>query len=65
MIREQYLKMGLDEDIVRLGDEVRKSLKERFEKIDEMAEYNQLKVLKAMIRLKRFMRRSLRLKMLW
>ena len=48
MIREQYLKMGLDEDIVRLGDEVRKSLKERFEKIDEMAEYNQLKVLKAM-----------------
>ena len=48
MIREQYLKMGLDEDIVRLGDEVRKSLKERFEKINEMAEYNQLKVLKAM-----------------
>ena len=48
MIREQYLKMGLDEDIVHLGDEVRKSLKERFEKIDEMAEYNQLKVLKAM-----------------
>ena len=48
MRKEQYMRMGLDEDIISIGEDVRKSLRQRFDRIDEMAEYNQLKVLKAM-----------------
>ena len=48
MLKEQYKKMGLDDDIIAMGEEIRASLKARFEKIDEMAELNQLKVLHAM-----------------
>ena len=40
--------MGLDKEIIALGEEIRTSLKNRFEKIDETAELNQLKVLHAM-----------------
>ncbi len=48
MLAEQYKKMGLDADIIAMGVEIRASLKTRFEKIDEMAEFNQMKVLHAM-----------------
>ena len=48
MLAEQYKKMGLDADIIAMGEEIRASLKTRFEKIDEMAEFNQMKVLHAM-----------------
>ena len=40
--------MGLDEDIIAMGEEIRRALKPRFEKIDDMAELNQMKVLHAM-----------------
>ncbi len=48
MLKDQYLKMGLDEDIIAMGEEIRRALKPRFEKIDDMAELNQMKVLHAM-----------------
>ncbi len=43
-----YTNLGIDERIVSLGENVLSELKERFLKIDETAEYNQLKVLQAM-----------------
>lgn len=48
MLAEQYAKMGLDAEVIAMGEEMRASLKSRFEKIDEMAELNQMKVLHAM-----------------
>ncbi|MBP3199691.1 MAG: methionine gamma-lyase family protein, partial [Butyrivibrio sp.] len=39
---------GISEKVYRFGEEILDSLKDRFVKIDENAEYNQLKVLKAM-----------------
>ncbi len=42
-----YREIGIDEDVLALGLKVEKELKERFDRIDETAEYNQLKVLKA------------------
>jgi len=47
---EMYASLGISEKIWRYGEEVLESLKERFEKIDRMAEYNQLKVVRAMQR---------------
>ncbi|MCR5129131.1 MAG: methionine gamma-lyase family protein, partial [Lachnospiraceae bacterium] len=44
----QYKNMGLDDETIAFGFEVRHSLKERFAQIDAMAEVNQLKVLHAM-----------------
>lgn len=46
-IYEAYASMGIDEKIIQLSNSVLSDLKERFEKIDEIAEMNQLKVLKA------------------
>lgn len=43
-----YLNMGISEEVYEYGAAILGSLKERFEKIDATAEYNQLKVLKAM-----------------
>ena len=48
-LNEQYKKMGLDEQTIAYGNEVRESLKERFAQIDAMAELNQMKVLQAML----------------
>lgn len=42
-----YAGMGISDKVLALGDEVLAGLKERFERIDEIAELNQLKVLKA------------------
>jgi cystathionine beta-lyase family protein involved in aluminum resistance len=46
--KEMYLQMGISEKVYALGEEVWKSLEERFALIDSVAEYNQLKVLHAM-----------------
>ena len=47
-INELFQSMGIDADVYAFGEEILESLKERFAKIDETAQYNQLKVLKAM-----------------
>lgn len=47
-LKTQYLDMGIDEDILELGETVLETLSDRFAKIDEIAELNQLKVVKAM-----------------
>lgn len=47
-IAEMYKSMGIDEDVFFFGEEILSSLKKRFERIDTIAQYNQLKVLKAM-----------------
>lgn len=44
---EAYTLMGISDKVVALGNSVLDELKERFVKIDETAELNQLKVLKA------------------
>ena len=41
-------KFGLSDRAIELGEKYEKELEERFKKIDETAEYNQLKVIKAM-----------------
>ena len=43
-----YEELGISQKVVEFGEEILEGLKERFEKIDETAEYNQLKVIKAM-----------------
>ncbi len=43
-----YQLQGIDEEVYRFSEGIAASLKERFEKIDEMAELNQLKVIHAM-----------------
>lgn len=44
---EAYTLMGISKKVVDLGNSVLDGLKDRFEKIDETAELNQLKILKA------------------
>ncbi len=46
-IREMYAAGGISEPVLRLGEEVLSSLEPRFERIDRIAEYNQMKVLSA------------------
>ncbi len=43
-----YKQLGIDEDIYNLGENWCEKLEERFDAIDRIAEYNQLKVIKAM-----------------
>ena len=45
---EQYKALGLSEEIIKVGEKIEADLKARFEKIDEIAEMNQLKVLRAL-----------------
>ena len=45
---EQYKSMGICEKLLNFSDEIEASLKERFTYIDQIAEYNQQKVIKAM-----------------
>ena len=47
-LNEFYREMDIDDDICEYADKILKSLSERFAAIDETAEYNQLKVLRAM-----------------
>lgn len=46
--KDMYIKMGIDENVYEFCQEVWDSLKKRFDKIDKISEYNQLKVLNAM-----------------
>lgn len=43
-----YRELGIDPKLLKLGRETEERLRDRFEQIDRIAEYNQLKVLKAM-----------------
>ena len=45
---QMYKSLGIDEDVYNLGEKTLIKLKERFKAIDEIAEYNQLKVLRAL-----------------
>lgn len=45
---EQYEKMGVSVEVYQYGEKILKGLSERFRAIDEIAEYNQAKVLHAM-----------------
>ena len=47
-IENMYQSMGISKEVYNFGKEILEGLKERFEKIDEVAEYNQMKVLNAM-----------------
>lgn len=47
-LNEMYEELGISEKVLKFGTEIEESLKERFEAIDKNAEYNQMKVLKAM-----------------
>ena len=46
--QEMFRQLGISEEVYKMGERVCESLKERFEKIDQTAEYNQLKIVKAM-----------------
>lgn len=47
-LKEMYARMGIGETVYEYGEAVLEKLNTRFRKIDEAAEYNQLKVVKAM-----------------
>ncbi len=47
-LKEQYKKLQLSEEVIQYCETVEAGLKERFSQIDEVAEYNQMKVLAAM-----------------
>lgn len=47
-LTESYAAFGISREVIAYGDAILDSLKERFTAIDEIAEYNQLKVIQAM-----------------
>ena len=47
-LEKQYAELGISKAVLNFGNEILMSLKGRFERIDEIAEYNQLKVIHAM-----------------
>jgi len=47
-VYEMYKELGIQKDVYDFGSKILEDLKERFDGIDRVAEYNQLKVLKAM-----------------
>ncbi len=47
-VTAMYEKLGLSKKVLDFGKDIEESLKERFEAIDMRAEYNQMKVIKAM-----------------
>lgn len=47
-VQNIYAQMGIDSEVYTYGEAILKRLTERFREIDEIAEYNQLKVVKAM-----------------
>ena len=65
-----YSMLGISAEVEAFGNAVLKDLKERFEKIDAVAEYNQAKVLRATMTMgaiswKRYMRAALGQRRLW
>lgn len=47
-LQEMYEQLGISRSVLDFGTEIEKQLQKRFQAIDETAEYNQMKVLKAM-----------------
>ena len=47
-LNEMYQELGISETVLAYGNQIEAQLKERFEAIDQTAEYNQLKVIHAM-----------------
>ena len=47
-LSSMYSELGISKEVLEYGKKIEEKLKERFEKIDETAEYNQLKVIHAM-----------------
>ena len=47
-LEEQYKNLGISREVYEFGEKIEESLKERFAEIDARAEYNQMKVMKAM-----------------
>ena len=47
-MREMYKNMGICDEVYDYCDNIIRSLHDRFEEIDKNAEYNQMKVIKAM-----------------
>ncbi len=45
---KQYESLGISREVYEFGEKIEAELKERFEEIDKRAEYNQMKVIKAM-----------------
>lgn len=48
LITEQYESLGISTEVFQFGEKILDELRGRFDEIDQRAEYNQLKVLKAM-----------------
>ena len=46
--KNMYKELGISEKVYEFGMEIEKALKDRFAEIDKVAEYNQLKVIRAM-----------------
>ncbi|WP_022753895.1 aminotransferase class I/II-fold pyridoxal phosphate-dependent enzyme [Butyrivibrio fibrisolvens] len=46
--QEMYAQLGISKEVYEYGEAIEQDLKGRFARIDEIAEYNQLKVVKAM-----------------
>lgn len=47
ILLEQYEKIGIDKDVYEFGEEILKSLNERFQRIDKISELNHLRVMQA------------------
>ncbi len=47
-MKDIYKEMKISDKVLKFSEEIESNLEERFKKIDQIAEYNQLKVLKAM-----------------
>ena len=47
-MKEMYAQLGISSEVYDFGKKIEYSLKERFEKFDQTAEYNQMKVIHAM-----------------
>lgn len=47
-MEQQYESLGISKEVYQFGQKIEASLKERFEKINQIAEFNQMKVIRAM-----------------
>ena len=48
LIENKYIEMGISKEVYEFGKEIEQGLKERFDRIDQTTEYNQMKVIDAM-----------------
>lgn len=48
MLKQYYIELGIDEEVYEFCTQIEKELRGRFQEIDRVTEYNQLKVLAAM-----------------